>query len=931
MGLLLKMMALGIAVVAGTAMYFKPTAQLPPQLQDVYWGPGDEPSQPDESVRPFKISFSKEMIDDLRQRLKNTRKLQPPLEDVGWTYGTSGEYVSTVVEHWLNKYDFKKREALLNRHPQFVTNVQGLDVHFIHAKPQPARGRKIETIPLLLLHGWPGSVVEFQKIIPMLTTVRSDEDFVFEVVAPSLPGFGYSDAAAKAGLGAVEMAHLLKNLMLRLGFEQFYVQGGDWGAILTANLASMYPQHVLGMHSNMCGSLSPWTWLRIAAYGLVPSLLPEDERQMMYPLSKVLSQWLEETGYLHEQATKPDTLGVGVSDSPAGLAAYILEKFSTATKYENKFRDDGNLLEKFTMDELLDNVMLYWAPNKATSSFRIYAETFNKHGFGYKMDSVPVTVASACAQFPNEIIFQSATFLRDRFANLVRVTRMPRGGHFAALEEPQLLADDIWASVGRKKKKKKKKKHKMLKAAAVFLLAVLAIGWHLRYQGSSEVPKLTDVYWGPGKPVTDPKDVKPFKIDVSKKVIDDLNDRLDKTRWPAEPLEGAAWTYGISSTYLKTVLKYWRHDYDWSKRQALLNRYPQFITKIQGLDVHFYHVKPTLPKERKVRVLPMLLLHGWPGSVVEFQKIIPMLTTVRSDEDFVFEVVVPSLPGYGFSTAAAKPGLGTPQMAVMFKNLMKRLGFERFYLQGGDWGAAIVSHISALFPESVIGTHSNLCIVNNFKAHLLTFVGAYVPSLVVDSEHYSKMYPLSHYMSRIVEESGYFHLQATKPDTVGAALTDSPAGLAAYILEKFSTWTNSDYRFREDGGLLEKFTLDDLIDNLMIYWITSSIATSQRLYAEDLVKPNRDLDLNAFPIDVPYGCSAFPHELMYQSETILRDRYRNLVQFTHPARGGHFAAFEEPELLADDVWSFVHKLEQQLAGKQRALDKERLEAAGKRT
>uniref|UniRef100_A0ABD2WKD5 microsomal epoxide hydrolase n=1 Tax=Trichogramma kaykai TaxID=54128 RepID=A0ABD2WKD5_9HYME len=285
-------------------------------------------------------------------------------------------------------------------------------------------------------------------------------------------------------------------------------------------------------------------------------------------------------------------------------------------------------------------------------------------------------------------------------------------------------------------------------------------------------------------------------------------------------------------------------------------------------------------------------------------------------------------------------------MAVIFKNLMTRLGYQKFYTQGGDWGSLITKCLAILFPEHVIGAHFNMCVVESAKAHLMSLLGSFIPSLVIDSEHHSKMYPLTHHLSRLIEEMGYMHIQATKPDTVGTALSDSPAGLAAYILEKFSTWTDPEYRFRDDGGLLEKFTLDELLDNLMVYWVTNSIVTSQRLYAENFAKPNRDLAVDKyvytskqlsfielqknifssfrFPVKVPSACAMFPHELMYRPESIMRDQYVNLIQFTHPARGGHFAAFEEPELFADDVWSFVRKNEQLLVN-------EKLQKAQKKT
>ncbi|XP_033223699.1 juvenile hormone epoxide hydrolase 1-like isoform X2 [Belonocnema kinseyi] len=398
-------------------------------------------------------------------------------------------------------------------------------------------------------------------------------------------------------------------------------------------------------------------------------------------------------------------------------------------------------------------------------------------------------------------------------------------------------------------------------------------------------------------------------------IIDDLYERLDKHFSTADlrpkiaPLEDAQWTYGVTLPYIQNVLRYWKDNYSWNKRQELLNKYPQFLTNIQGLDIHFYRVKPTLPPTRKVRVLPLLLVHGWPGSVVEFQKIIPLLTNSRLDKDFVFELIIPSLPGYGFSEAAVRPGLGAAQVAVVFKNLMARLGYDKFYTQGGDWGSLITANLATLYPEKVFGAHLNMCYRNSPSSIFWTLIGSFIPSLVIEKEHASKMYPLSHHWGRLVEETGYFHIQATKPDTIGSVLSDTPVGLAVYILEKFSTWTNSEYRFRADGGLLEKFKMDELLDNLMVYWVTNSIITSQRLYAECFSKAHMALGLDGIPVQPPVGCANFPHEIAYQSESILRGRFPNLIQFNHLSRGGHFAAFEEPELLSSDVWTFVEKVE----------------------
>ncbi|KAK9310795.1 hypothetical protein QLX08_000089 [Tetragonisca angustula] len=426
----------------------------------------------------------------------------------------------------------------------------------------------------------------------------------------------------------------------------------------------------------------------------------------------------------------------------------------------------------------------------------------------------------------------------------------------------------------------------MLKTVAVVVL--FSSGLIVLFFSSKElkVPTLPETNWGSKKSGKESTEIRPFKIDVPAKILDDLKYRLAHRRTYVTPLEGVAWTYGISTKYLNTVLDYWRDNYNWSERQALLNKYPQFITNIQGLDIHFYHIKPTnLPKDKNLKVLPLLLLHGWPGSVVEFQKIIPILTKPRPNQNFVFEVIAPSLPGYGFSEGAVRPGMATAQIAVIFKNLMHRLGFEKFYIQGGDWGAAITANMAALFPEKIIGLHSNMCATLAGSTFLWSFIGTYFPSL------------------------------ATKPDTIGTALTASPDALAVYILEKFSTWTNTAYRERDDGGLTEKFTLDELLDNVMIYWVSNSITTSVRLYAESFSSAYRASKIEELPINVPTGCAVFPNELMSHPESLLKSRFTKLIQYSLMSRGGHFAAFEEPKLLADDIFSFVKKTEELSAAK----------------
>ncbi|XP_063244853.1 juvenile hormone epoxide hydrolase 1-like [Bacillus rossius redtenbacheri] len=445
----------------------------------------------------------------------------------------------------------------------------------------------------------------------------------------------------------------------------------------------------------------------------------------------------------------------------------------------------------------------------------------------------------------------------------------------------------------------------LIKICIITVLGAVAVNYVLNLLTAvPPLPKLEAKWWGPGQPQKVDQSVRPFKINISQELLDDLNDRLELLPDLAPPLEGVGFEYGFNSEYLQEVVRHWHDKYNWREREALLNSLPQFKTYVDGLDLHFIHAKPkSVPTG--TRVLPLLLLHGWPGSVREFYGLIPLLTTPRTGVDFVFEVVAPSLPGYGFSDAASKPGLGASQVAVVMKNLMKKLSFDKFYVQGGDWGSIIATIMANLFKDDVLGIHLNMCFSGAPISNLKWFLGSLWPTLVVKEEHVKRMYPVGSILANLIKEMGYMHLQATKPDTAGTSLTDSPAGLAAYILEKFSTWTNPAWQSRRDGGLTVKYQLDDLLDNIMIYWVTGSITTSMRLYSESFNKAHYSLGFERIPVEVPTACALFPNELAYQSEFILKDKYKNLVQVSDMPRGGHFAAFEEPLLLANDVWSAV--------------------------
>lgn len=436
-------------------------------------------------------------------------------------------------------------------------------------------------------------------------------------------------------------------------------------------------------------------------------------------------------------------------------------------------------------------------------------------------------------------------------------------------------------------------------------LAAVGIGY-LSYTLNQvpQLPELKNTWWGAGQPRKLDESIRSFKVNISDDILHDLQIRLDLHSHLTLPMENVNFEYGFNTNYLKKVVEFWKTKYNWREREVFLNSFPHFKTYVDGLDLHFIHVKPK-NVDKNIDVLPLLLLHGWPGSVREFYDIIPLLTTPRKDVNFVFEVIAPSLPGYGFSEGASKPGLGAAQVAVVMKNLMERIGFKKFYAQGGDWGAIILSHMGTLFPKSLLGVHSNMCFVNSVCSNVKRLIGSFWPTLIVDEAHVDKVYPLGKHFADILEEMGYMHLQATKPDTLGVALRDSPVGLAAYILEKFSTWTDKNWRSLPDGGLTRKYRLTDLLDNVMIYWVTGSITTSVRLYSETMNKAQFALKLDSIPSQTPTGCAMFPNELAYQPKSLVHEKYHKLVRFTDMPRGGHFAAFEEPELLSDDVWETV--------------------------
>jgi len=366
-------------------------------------------------IQSFQININTDILTDLNKRLSGTRWTDE-LENTEWQYGTNSAYLKKLLRYWQNEFDWKKQETYLNSFAHFKTTIQDVGIHFIHEK-----GRGTKNVPLFLTHGFPDSFVRFLKIIPLLT--EPDENgFSFDLIIPSIPGYGFSDIPKQPGMNPKKVADLFAELMAKLGYDQYFAHGGDWGSSITEQLALNYPDNILGIHL---------TDLPFHHLFTVPETdLSEAEKKYL----ETGKQWqMTEGGYAMIQSTKPQTLGYGLNDSPAGLASWIIEKFYTWSDC------NGNLENSFTKDELLTNLTIYWATQTINSAIRIYYETMK---YPPENSSEKVKVPTAAAIFPKDLITAPKEFA-DRFFNIKQWTQMPKGGHFAAMEQPELLANDI--------------------------------------------------------------------------------------------------------------------------------------------------------------------------------------------------------------------------------------------------------------------------------------------------------------------------------------------------------------------------------------------------------------------------------------------------------------------------------------------------------
>jgi len=420
---------------------------------------------------------------------------------------------------------------------------------------------------------------------------------------------------------------------------------------------------------------------------------------------------------------------------------------------------------------------------------------------------------------------------------------------------------------------------------------------------------LQDHYWGKktwklGDAV--PKDnpaIRPFTIKVEQSVLDDLKDRLNRTRIQ-DSFPGTNFEYGMRSDVLMEFTKYWMTSYDWRRQEKHLNSFPNFKTQIEGLDVHFVHIKSSKPN-----AIPLILVHGWSGSYIELLKLVPKL---KSE----FELVIPSLPGYSFSEASYKPGLHIYHIGRIFKKLMNRLGHDKFMYHGGDWGSVIGRSLARTFPDSLLGYHTTMPVgPTSLLTAVRVFASEFGLSSIVfqDEAEISRWKPITTVFSSVVSETGYFHIQATKPDTIGVALNNDPAGLAAYLLEKFSTLTNKENLLKPHGGLKETFSMDELLTNIMLYWVNGCITSSVRIYKESFFPMTADRGI----VTVPTVALVGKHEVpMVQTATTIKDSYSNVLKYTSLDHGGHYLALELPDTVAKDLIDFAQMLQQRKMDKQ---------------
>jgi pimeloyl-ACP methyl ester carboxylesterase len=374
--------------------------------------------------------------------------------------------------------------------------------------------------------------------------------------------------------------------------------------------------------------------------------------------------------------------------------------------------------------------------------------------------------------------------------------------------------------------------------------------------------------------------IRPFTLSIPQAELDDLQRRLAATRWP-EPETVGDWTQGSPLAKVQTLVDHWRTRYDWRACEARLNALGQFRTEIDGLDIHFLHIR-----SKHESAMPLIITHGWPGSVIEFMKVIGPLTDPVAHggraED-AFHLVIPSLPGFGFSGKPDAKGWGVPRIAMAWITLMGRLGYDRWVAQGGDWGSAVTTTIGVIKPPGCAAIHVNMPLI---------YPGPEEMADMTEQEQ-SAVKALQYYQEW---DSGYSKQQATRPQTLGYGLVDSPAGQAAWIYEKMWAWTDN------SGAPEDVLSMDEMLDNIMLYWLPGTAASSARLYWESFGS------FGSIPLSIPVGVSIYPKEIFRASRRWAEKHMTNIIHWNELDKGGHFAAWEQPELYVSEIRDCFRKV-----------------------
>lgn len=389
-------------------------------------------------------------------------------------------------------------------------------------------------------------------------------------------------------------------------------------------------------------------------------------------------------------------------------------------------------------------------------------------------------------------------------------------------------------------------------------------------------------------PQTGSDAIRPFRVNVPEATLVDLRRRIAATRWPAKETVTDR-SQGVQLARLQSLVQYWGTQYDWRKVEARLNALPQFLTTIDGLDIHFIHVR-----SKNSNAMPLLLIHGWPGSVLELVKTIGPLTdptSVGGRAEDAFDVVIPSMPGYGFSGQPTTAGWGVDRMGRAFDVLMKRLGYDHYVAQGGDWGAVVVDAMGVAGPKGLLAIHVNMPATVPPEIAKALQAGEPPPAGLTEKEKraYASMNAL------YTRGGAYAGIMVTRPQTIGYSLSDSPVGLAAFFYDKFNDWTYS-------GGDAEKvLTRDELLDDITLYWVTNTGASSSQLYWENNNNNFNTVNQRTAQIRIPVGVTVFPGEIYQAPKSWTERAYPNLIYFNEVDKGGHFAAWEQPQLFSVEV------------------------------